>query len=115
MILVVISKGCGMKVFDITLGEQLILSTPDEYSMETAVAILHWLDQREGCVITNDGWQTAGYGDLVEVGIRVLLGDILFNVMCSYEEIFINRVGGKKMKFIALCEEIQSLEIETIE
>jgi len=98
--------------FDITPGRRLILKTSGEYSMETAVAILHWLARRDGCVIANEGWKSAGYGDLVEVGVRVQLDNIVFRVMCSYDDMFVDRVAGSKGKFIALCEEIQGLEFE---
>lgn len=101
-----------MTTFSITPGHQLVLTTPGEYSMETAVALLHWLARRDDCVIANEGWKSSGYGDLVEKGVEVQLGNIVFQVMCSYEQMFVDRVSGNKDKFAALCEEIQRLEFE---
>ena len=105
--------GCAMTTFNITPGRQLILTTPGEYSMETAVEILHWLTRRNECVIASEGWKTVGYGDLVEVGVEVQLDNIVFRVMCSYEDLFIDLESGNKDKFAALCEEIVGIEFKT--
>ena len=98
--------------YDLTAGRQFIITTPGEYSMETAVAILKWLAQRDRCVITDDGWRTSGYGNLVEVGMDVQLDNIVIHVMCSYEDILFTRVSGNKEKFDALCEKIRGLGFE---
>jgi hypothetical protein len=94
-------------VFSHDMGSLLVLSTPDRYSMDTAVEILSWLEQDEDCSIADSGWKSSSHGKLVEVGIRVKLETIEFEVMCSYSEIFIRRGSGNRRKFVELCEAVQ--------
>lgn len=88
-------------------GRRLWLQTPGRYSMDAAVAILTWLESQEECSISDGGWRSAGFGNLVEVGIVVVFGSIEFSVMSSYEDLFVERVAGNNRQFSALCETIQ--------
>jgi hypothetical protein len=94
-------------VFSHDMGSKLVLSTNDRYSMDTAAEILSWLEQEDDCSIVDSTWKTASHGNLVEVGVHVVLGSIEFVVMCSYSEIFISRARGNRRKFLELCELVQ--------
>ena len=82
------------------------------YSMPIATQILEQLEQYEDCEITDQAWKTSGYGNLVEVGIPVKIGNIVFEIMCSYEDIFLKRISGNKDTFYALCEEIGQMDFD---
>jgi hypothetical protein len=86
-------------------------TTPGRYSMPVAVEILQQLELREDCEIRNTGWKSAGYGDLVEVGIPVRLGTVEFEIMCSYEDIFFRRLSGNKAKFYEFCEGVRDMDL----
>ncbi len=92
--------------------DPVIFETAGRYSTGAAVAILRSLEGRPDCRIENRGWETSGYGDLIEVGIPVRIGNVEFTVMCSYEHIFIERVAGNKMKFWQICETIREMDID---
>jgi hypothetical protein len=94
-------------VFLHDMGSRLVLTTKDRYSMDTAVEILSWLEQEDDCSISDSTWKTASHGNLVEVGIHVVLGSIELVVMCSYSEIFISRARGNMRKFAEFCEVVQ--------
>ena len=79
--------------------------------MEMAVSLLRWLARRDRCVIAGNGWQTSGYGNLVEVGIEVELESLVLRVMCSHDDIYVERIAGNKGRFFALCGEIQGLRL----
>ena len=86
-------------------------TTPGRYSMPVAVEILQQLEQHEDCEIRNTGWKSSGYGDLVEVGIAVRLGTLEFEIMCSYEDIFLRRLSGNKAKFYEFCESVREMDL----
>ena len=92
-------------------GDPVRFTTPGRYSMPVAVEILQQLERRDDCEIRNTGWKSSGYGDLVEVGIPVRLGTIEFEIMCSYEDIFLRRLSGNKAKFYEFCESIRELDL----
>lgn len=91
---------------------ELLLNTPGSYSMETAVKLLVALEQ-EGCGANDNSWKTKGRGNLVEVGIEVTCGSIVFVLMCNYEDIFIKRVSGNKAKYYERCETLRLLSRES--
>ncbi|MBN1429102.1 MAG: hypothetical protein JXB07_12005 [Anaerolineae bacterium] len=95
---------------DVGYGDEIVFTTPGRYSMDAAVEILQWLENRDGCESLNPGWKSAGYGDLVENGLRVRLGNIELSIMCSYSDIFISRLSGNKMRFHTFCESIRDLD-----
>jgi len=86
-------------------------TTPGRYSMPVAVEILQQLELRQDCEIRNAGWKSSGYGDLVEVGIRVRLGTIEFAIMCSYEDILLRRLSGNKATFYEFCESVREMDL----
>lgn len=94
-------------------GRKLWLKTPGRYSMDVAAEILRWLETEDDCSIPDSGWASAGFGNLVENGILVALGHIQFSVMCSYDDLFIQRVAGNNRKFTTLCETIQRQFVTT--
>ena len=88
-------------------GDPVVLTTREDFSMAIATEILKELECAEDCEISNDGWKSRGYGDLVEKGIPVCLGNVEFEIMCSYEHIFIKRISGNMTKFYEICERIR--------
>lgn len=78
--------------------------------MPVAVQILQRLELEPDCELRRGDWQGPEYGKLVEVGAPVRVGDIAFTIMCSYEDIFIQRVSGNKDEFYQLCESIRDME-----
>ena len=97
---------------EVKYHDPVLFETQGRYSMDAAVEILTWLEEQPDCVIENAGWKSSGYGSLVEVAISVRLGDIEFTIMCSYEQIFIKRLSGNKMKFYDICEKIRDLDFD---
>ena len=93
--------------------DPVVFRTPGEYSMDVAVEIIKRLEGEQDCEIEDSGWKSAGYGALVETGILVRLGNIKFQVMCSYEEIFIKRISGNKAKFYEFCESVRTMDFGT--
>lgn len=90
--------------------DPVIFKTPGRYSMPIAAEILRRLELEEDCEIRNSGWKSSGYGDLVENGMPVRLGTIEFEIMCSYEDIFLRRISGSQTKFHALCERVRAMD-----
>jgi len=91
---------------------ELLVTVPGRYSMETAVKLLTALEQ-EGYKIKDKSWKTKWYGDLVEKGIEITCGSLIFALMCSYEDIFIMRVSGNKAKYYECCETLRQLSRES--
>lgn len=81
--------------------------------MDVAVNILRWIEGFDNVSIRDAGWKSSGYGNLVEVGIRVQSGNIQLAIMCSYDDIFIGRIAGNNRKFTTLCEAIQEKFVTT--
>lgn len=75
--------------------------------MDVAVKILRWIEGFDGVSISDAGWTSPGYGNLVEVGIKVQFGNIQISIMCSYDDLFIDRLAGNNRKFTTLCEAIR--------
>ncbi|MDG3008209.1 hypothetical protein [Paludisphaera mucosa] len=94
-------------VEDWTPGRRLWLKTPGRYSMDVAVEILQWVESFDGVSIPDAGWTPPGCGSLVEKGVKVRFGTIQFSIMCSYDDLFINRLAGDDRKFTILGEAIQ--------
>jgi hypothetical protein len=94
-------------VEDWTPGRRLWLKTPGRYSMDVAVRILRWVESFDGVSIPDAGWTSPGYANLVENGTTVQFGNFQFSIMCSYDDLFINRLAGDNRKFTTLGEEIQ--------
>lgn len=93
-----------------TCDDPAIFSTPGKYAMETAVELLSKIEE-EGCYeIENDSWKSSGYGNLVEIGIDIYFENIVFRIMCSYENIFIHRISGNKKKFYDFCNKIREMD-----
>lgn len=90
-------------------------TTPGEYSMSVAAQILERLENSENCEIEGkpSAWKPPGYGALVEKGVRVKLDNIEFIIMCSYEDIIIERISGNKAKFYQFCESIREMDFDT--
>lgn len=80
--------------------------------MAAAVAILGQLQDLHDCEVEDSGWGSPHYGNLVEIGVRVRQENIEFTVMCSYEQIWVQRISGNKSKFYVLCEIIRSMDID---
>ena len=91
-----------------TPGRKLWLRTPGEYSTELGAGILSWLNEQPGSSIPDQGWTSAGFGNLVENGISVEIDSIEFCVMCSHEDLFIERISGNNRKFSDICDAIRS-------
>jgi hypothetical protein len=100
-------------VEDWTPGRQLWLKTPSRYSMDVAVKILRWIEGFDDVSIRDASWTSSGYGNLVEVGVKVQFGNIQISIMCSYDDIFIARLAGNNRKFTTLCEAIQQKFVTT--
>jgi hypothetical protein len=88
-----------------------IFETPGRYSMTAAVEILSQLEKQHDCEVENSGWELPPYGNLVEIGVNVRQENIEFTVMCSYDQIWIQRISGNKSKFYSLCKVIRSMNI----
>lgn len=100
-------------VEDWTPGRVLWLKTPGRYSMDVAVEILRWIEGFDDVSIRDASWTSPRCGKLVEVGIKVLFSNIQFAIMCSCDDIFIDRVAGNNRKFTTLCEAIQQKFVTT--
>jgi len=94
-------------VEDWTPGRRLRFKTPGRYSMDVAVEILRWIEGFEDVSIPDPGGRAPGYGDLVEVGVPIQLGNIRFSIMCSHDDLFLDRLAGDNRKFTALCEAVR--------
>jgi hypothetical protein len=92
-------------------SDPCIFKTPGQYSMAAAVAVLSQLEDRHDCEVENSGWELPPYGNLVEIGVGVQQGNIEFTIMCSYDQIQVQRISGNKSKFYGLCEIIRSMDI----
>lgn len=94
-------------VEDWTPGRRLRLKTSGRYSMDVAIEILRWIEGFEDVSIPDPGGNTPGSGDLVEVGVPVQLGSIRFSIMCSHDDLSIDRLAGSNRKFTTLCEAVR--------
>lgn len=102
------------KIFEnqaVGYGDQVIFSTVGKYSMDTAVQILEQLERNFDCEIADDGWNSSGYGRLVEIGIPVRLANIEFLIICSHDNILIKRVSGNKGRFYDICESVRNMDL----
>ncbi len=88
-----------------------IFTTPGKYSMDTAVELLKKLERDGRYQIENEDWKTEGYGNLIEVGIKIYFENAVFSIMCSYEDIFISRISGNRKKYYEFCEPIRLMEL----
>jgi hypothetical protein len=108
-----ILKNNMAKIFakqEVGYADPVIFTTPGRYSMDAAIEILKRLENDEDYKTENSSMKSLIDGDLVEVGIPVRLGNIEFTIMCSYEDIFIKRISGNKMKFYEFCESIRAMD-----
>lgn len=92
--------------------DPVIFTVPgDRYSIKIAVQILNQLEQDPDCKIYDDSWNSS-YGNLIENGITVRLGTIKFEIMCSYEHLFLRRISGNKGEFYRFCESIKDMDFD---
>lgn len=75
--------------------------------MDVAFEILRWIERFDGVSILDSGWFSRNYGNLVEKGVVVEFGTIRFSVMCSFDDLFIDRIAGDNRRFTTLGESIQ--------
>lgn len=94
-------------------GDSVVFTVPDGYAMQAAAEILKKIELEPDCDIRDASWKSSGYGKLVEHGIRMRLGTIEFDVMCSYGDIFLSRKSGNKEKFLEFCERVRNMDIES--
>jgi hypothetical protein len=78
---------------------ELLGSTPGEYSMDAASKLVASLER--------DGWERGSRGDLVEHGIELQKDGCTFQIMCSYEDIFVRRISGNRAKYYEICEQLR--------
>ena len=90
-------------------GDPAQFSTPGQYSMDAAIELLENLEFEYGCEVGLENRQKAALGKIVENGISVRYENIEFEIMCSYEDIFVRRKSGNKDKFFELCDYIKQL------
>jgi hypothetical protein len=78
---------------------ELLGNTAGQYSMDTARKLVAGLER--------DGWEQGSRGDLVEQGIELQKDGCTFQIMCSYEDIFVRRISGNKAKYHEVCEQLR--------
>ena len=81
-------------------SDPIRFTTPGKYSMNIAVELLRNLEENGEFTIEDNTWKTKDYGNLVEIGIKVNFENVVFKIMCSYEDIFIYRDTGNKNKLM---------------
>ena len=89
----------------------VIFTVPGDRYSKVAVQILNQLEQAPDCKIYDDSWNSS-YGNLIENGITVRLGTIKFEIMCSYEQLFLRRISSNKGEFYRFCELIKDMDFD---
>ena len=95
-------------VSDYQFGNELRLETPDVYAMDTAIAILEFLEREAGAQVKNTGWKQ-GYGLDVAVRVPIQIDDMRADLQTDGSEIVFRRVSGSKNVFDGLSAAIRSL------
>lgn len=76
--------------------------------MEIAATWLERMESGSGYTIRDSSWRMHGYGNLVENGICLESPWLIFEIMCSYGDIFLRRVSGSKTTFENVREDISA-------
>ena len=94
-------------VRDYQFDDELRLSTPGRYSMESAIAILEFLEAEMGADVKNAGSKN-GFGLEVGVGLPIRLEKLSAALLTDGGDIVIQRISGTKGEFARLCGAIRS-------
>lgn len=95
-------------VSDDQFDDELRLITPGRYSMESAIAILEFLEAEMGADIKDTGWKN-GFGLEVAVGLPIRFESLSAALLTDGSDIVIQRISGTKGEFDRLCSAIRSL------
>ncbi|MCA9594935.1 MAG: hypothetical protein KC776_16555 [Myxococcales bacterium] len=91
-------------------GSLLRLRTPGTYAMDVAIALLVFFEAEFDAEVEDTGWKR-GHGLSVAVPLRVHLQSLEVDLSTDGDEIVVQRVGGSKQGFEALCAQIFDHEL----